>query len=66
MVFEMGKTLLKNARIINEGKQFDGDILIEDERIIKIGTSLSSETANSYRCTGQLCNARNDRRSGTF
>ncbi len=45
MVFEMGKTLLKNARIINEGKQFDGDILIEDERIIKIGNALSSETA---------------------
>jgi len=41
----MGKTLLTNARIINEGKQFDGDILIEDERIIKIGTSLSSENA---------------------
>jgi dihydroorotase len=45
MVLEMGKTLLKNARIINEGEQFDGDILIEDERIVKIGTSLSSETA---------------------
>jgi dihydroorotase len=45
MVFEMGKTLLTNARIVNEGKQFDGDILIENERIIKIGTSLSSETA---------------------
>ncbi|RZW43835.1 MAG: dihydroorotase, partial [Flavobacteriaceae bacterium] len=41
----MGKTLLTNARIINEGKQFDGDILIEGERIIKIGTSLSSENA---------------------
>ena len=32
------KTLIKNARIINEGKIFDGSVLIEDEFISRIFT----------------------------
>ena len=32
--------LIKNARIVNEGKIFDGDVLIEDGRIEKIDSSI--------------------------
>ncbi|MGB5376870.1 dihydroorotase [Muriicola sp.] len=41
----MKKTLLKNARFINEGKQWEGDLLVEGERIAKIDRSISSDTA---------------------
>ena len=41
----MKKTLLKNARFINEGKQWEGDLLVEGERITKIDRSISSDTA---------------------
>ncbi|MEL6557297.1 MAG: dihydroorotase [Bacteroidota bacterium] len=39
----MGKYLLVNANIVNEGKVFSGDVLIEGERIEKIGSQLSSD-----------------------
>ena len=35
----MSAYLLKNATLVNEGKQFKADILIENERISKIITS---------------------------
>ncbi len=38
----MNKTLIKNARIVNENKVFKGDILIEGDFISKIGVSLVS------------------------
>ena len=41
----MGATLLKNARIVNEGKQWEGDLLIQDDRITKIASSISHEKA---------------------
>jgi len=41
----MRKTLLKNALLINEGKQWEGDLLIEGERIAKIANSITSDTA---------------------
>ncbi len=41
----MRKTLLKNAILINEGKQWEGDLLIEGERIAKIAKSITSDTA---------------------
>ncbi len=41
----MKKTLLKNAVLINEGKQWEGDLLIEGERIAKIAKSITSDTA---------------------
>ncbi len=41
----MKKTLLKNAILVNEGKQWEGDLLIEGERIAKIANSISSDTA---------------------
>jgi dihydroorotase len=45
MDFSMKKTLLKNARFINEGKQWEGDLLMEGERIAKIDHSIASDTA---------------------
>ena len=36
-------TLIKNARIVNEGYTTEGDVLIEDDRIEKIGSSISDE-----------------------
>lgn len=37
----MSKKLIKNARIVNEGKVFAGEILIENDKIAKIGTQIS-------------------------
>lgn len=36
------KQVIKGATIINEGKEFVGDVLIQDKRIERISTSLSS------------------------
>ncbi len=40
----MKKLLIKNALIVNEGKSFEGDILIEGEFIKEIGESISPKT----------------------
>jgi len=39
-------TLIKNAKIVNEGEIFSGDILIEDEFIVKIDESISAKSAD--------------------
>jgi dihydroorotase len=38
--------LIKNARIVNEGEVFEGDLLIEDGRIAKVDTSIGPKSAN--------------------
>lgn len=38
--------LIKNARVVNEGKTFDADVLVENGRIEKIDTSISPRNAN--------------------
>ena len=41
------KTLLiKNARIVNEGTIFEGDVLIEDQIIKEISSSISVKNSN--------------------
>lgn len=40
------RRLIVNARIVNEGKVFEADLLINNERIEKIGTDLQSTHAN--------------------
>jgi len=46
--------LLRNGLIINEGKKFQGDILIKNGRIEQIGTQLSiSEKAEEINCEGK-------------
>jgi dihydroorotase len=50
----MGKTLIKNAVIINEGLRFESDILIQDEIITKIGSNLSSKSAEILDADGKF------------
>ena len=38
------RTLIKNARIVNEGNVFEGDLLVRDDRIDQIGRSISSKS----------------------
>lgn len=49
----MSKLIIKNATIVNEGKQFNGDILIENDRIAKIGTNLSDHSAKEINAEGK-------------
>lgn len=39
----MSKTIIKNARIVNEGKIFEGDLLIDNGRIAKIAPSIANQ-----------------------
>ena len=39
-------TLIKNAKIVNEGNIFEGDILIEDDVIKEIDNSISVKSAD--------------------
>jgi dihydroorotase len=42
----MKSILVVNARIVNEGRVYEGDLLIKDGRIEKIGSGLSKENAD--------------------
>ncbi len=42
----MNTFLIKNAKIVNEGSIFEGDVLIENERISQIAESISPKTSN--------------------
>ncbi len=48
------KLLIKNARMVNEGQQFDGDLLISGERIVKIATDISADGAEVIDADGML------------
>ena len=50
----MGKILLKNGLLINEGQQFIGDLLIDGDRIAKIGKNLSDEHAEVIDLDGKI------------
>lgn len=39
----MAQILIKNAQLVNEGKIIEGDILIKNDRIAKIGTSITAK-----------------------
>jgi dihydroorotase len=41
-------TLIKNAKIVTDGRVFEGDVLIENERIIKIDDSISVKSADVF------------------
>ena len=40
------KTLIKNAQIVNEGKIFKSDVLIENDLIAKISPTISEENVD--------------------
>lgn len=44
----MKSILITGANIVNEGRISSGDVLVKDGRIAKIGTDLSSETADIH------------------
>ena len=41
----MAHKLFKNAQIINEGKQFEGDLLVKDGRIERIDSMITTSLA---------------------
>ena len=41
----MNRILIKNAKIVNEGKIFEGDVLIENELIVEISESISAKSS---------------------
>jgi len=43
----MSLTLIKNAKIVNEGKIIEGDVLIDGEYIVDIDSSISSKSVNT-------------------
>jgi len=43
----MSLTLIKNAQIVNEGKVFEGDLLIDGSIIVDVDSSISSKSANT-------------------
>ncbi len=49
----MTPTLIKNARIVNEGSIIDADILISGQHISKIGKDLSHDTATVVDAAGK-------------
>jgi dihydroorotase len=42
----MSSVLIRNARLVNEGRVFDGDLLVSNGRIVKIAGSIEGETAS--------------------
>ncbi|WP_438300220.1 dihydroorotase [Pseudomonas sp. NMS19W] len=41
----MNSVLIRNARLVNEGREFDADLLVSHGRIVKIGLSIEGENA---------------------
>src|SRR6476659_289978 len=50
---QMKSYLIKNAQIVNEGEIFSADVLIKNQRIEKIGSSLSAEGATVINAEGK-------------
>ncbi|WP_369617660.1 dihydroorotase [Flavobacterium sp. CFS9] len=42
----MNKVLIKNAKIVNEGSIFEGDVLIENDLIVEVADSISLKTSD--------------------
>ncbi len=49
----MGKTLLKNAVIVNENRIFEGDLLLENEVIVKMDKDISDPHATLIDLSGK-------------
>ena len=50
----MAKTLFVNARIVNEGGEMAGDVLVADGRIVRMGPQLSDQTADVVDVAGRI------------
>ena len=43
MINQMQRTLIKHAKIVNEGAIYEGDILIDGDKIIEVSESISAK-----------------------
>src|SRR6478735_697771 len=43
----MNRILIKNAKIVNEGTIFEGDVLVENRYILKIGADINAPTSDT-------------------
>ncbi len=43
----MNTVLIKNANVVNEGTIFNGDVLIQNEEIVEIATSISAKSSDT-------------------
>jgi len=50
----MSDIIFKNARIVNEGKIIEGDLLVSNERIEKVGGTISLASAKEIDCNGKM------------
>lgn len=50
----MKQLLIKNGTIVNEGKQFQADLLIADEKIVQIGQNINAPEATCIDAQGLL------------
>lgn len=48
------RVLIKNAKIVNENRIYESDVLIEDDLIVKIGGSISDPTAKVIDASGRI------------
>ena len=48
----MGKVLIKNAKVVNEYKIFEGDLLIEDELIARIDKNIGDKNTKIIDAQG--------------
>jgi len=49
----MGKIILRNAQLVNRGQITESDVLVVDDRIEKIGGSLTVDNAEEVDCDGK-------------
>ena len=50
----MSSTLITNARMVNEGRTFDGDLRIENGRIAQIGSGLAPRDGEQVVIGGEV------------
>lgn len=50
----MGRILIKNARIVNENKIFESDVLLQNEKIVKIEKNISDQSARHIDIDGSF------------
>ena len=43
----MNTILIRNAKIVNEGVIFEGDVLIEDKMIVEIASQISAKSSST-------------------
>ncbi len=50
----MARTIFKNARIVNEGKVIEGDVLVVNERLERVGGSICDDQAEIVDLNGRI------------